>query len=352
MKRAAFLFTLLLGGALLPAADAPKIANMPAAVSGNAVASLKGGLELFSIMGVGPRKTWDDVTNRVYIFNLASGKWREGRPVPGVAGRLGASAIGARGKIFLFGGYVLDGQGAELTVSDVSAYVPDDHKWYRGADIPLPVDRSVVGVNHDRFIYLIGGRSKNGLVNNVQIYDAEKNVWSEGTPFPGTPVFGHAGGLADEEIIVIDGAKKNTGPGAPYLASDECWIGKIDHKDPNKIEWSKLPPHPGTARFGIAAGGAGRDHKIYFSGGTATPHDYKGESYDGKPAEASPVTFAYELHHSRWDTITANTNEPRVDGHLLETPLGPAVFGGLAKNLAVTAGVTLLPKNPGSNDSK
>jgi hypothetical protein len=104
MKSAAFLFTLLLGAALLPAADAPKIANMPAAVSGNAVASLKGGLELFSIMGVGPRKTWDDVTNRVYIFNLASGKWREGRPVPGVAGRLGASAIGARGKIFLFGG--------------------------------------------------------------------------------------------------------------------------------------------------------------------------------------------------------------------------------------------------------
>src|ERR1700735_1769274 len=257
MKSAAFLFTLLLGAAPVAAGGGPKNAHMPPPVYGNAVASLKGGLELFSIMGVGPRKTWDDVTNRVYIFNLASGKWREGRPVPGVAGRLGASAIGARGKIFLFGGYVVDGQGAELTVSDVSAYVPDDHKWYRGADIPLPVDRSVVGVNHDRFIYLIGGRSKNGPVNNVQIYDAEKNQWSEGTPFPGTPVFGHAGGLADEEIIVIDGAKKNTGPGAPYLASDECWIGKIDHKDPNKIEWSKLPPHPGPARFGSGRGGGG-----------------------------------------------------------------------------------------------
>src|SRR5580693_9619879 len=155
MKRAAFLFTLLLGAALLPAADAPKIANMPAAVSSNAVASLKGGLELFSIMGVGPRKTWDDVTNRVYIFNLASGKWREGRPVPGVAGRLGASAIGARGKIFLFGGYVVDGQGDEITVGDVNAYLSDEHKWYRGADIPVPVNGAVIGLTHDRYIYLV-----------------------------------------------------------------------------------------------------------------------------------------------------------------------------------------------------
>jgi N-acetylneuraminic acid mutarotase len=343
MKRAAFLFTLLLGAALLPAADAPKIANMPAAVSSNAVASLKGGLELFSIMGVGPRKTWDDVTNRVYIFNLASGKWREGRPVPGVAGRLGASAIGARGKIFLFGGYVVDGQGAELTVSDVSAYVPDDHKWYRGADIPLPVDRGVVGVNHDRFIYLIGGRSKNGPVNSVQIYDAEKNVWSEGTPFPGTPVFGHAGGLADEEIIVIDGAKKNTGPGAPYLASDECWVGKIDHKDPNKIEWSKLPPHPGPARFGSASGA--ESHKIHFSGGSASPHDFKGIGYDRQPADVSSVSFLYDLHANQWVTADENTVEPRMDcGGILATPAGLVILGGMTKGQTATALATLFAR--------
>jgi N-acetylneuraminic acid mutarotase len=343
MKRAAFLFTLLLGAALLPAADAPKIADMPAAVSSNAVASLKGGLELFSIMGVGPRKTWDDVTNRVYIFTLTSGKWREGRPVPGVAGRLGASAIGARGKVFLFGGYVVDGQGAELTVSDVSAYVPDDHKWYRGADIPLPVDRSVVGVNHDRFIYVIGGRSKNGPVNNVQVYDAQKNVWSEGTPFPGTPVFGHAGGLADEEIILIDGAKKNTGTGAPYVASDECWIGKIDHKDPNKIEWSKLPPHPGPARFGIASGAAG--HGIHFSGGSATPHDFKGMGYDGQPAAVSSVSFLYDLHANQWQTVDENTVEPRMDcGGILSTPAGLVIVGGMTKGQTVTAQATLFAK--------
>jgi N-acetylneuraminic acid mutarotase len=342
MKRALLLLTLLLAAALLPAADQPKLSNMPAAVSSNAVAALRGGLELFSIMGIGPRKTWDDVTNRVYIFNLASGKWRDGRPVPGVAGRLGASAINAKGKVFLFGGYVVDKQG-ELTVSDVNAYVPEDHKWYRGADIPVPVDNAVIGVNHDRFVYLVGGRSRNGPVNNVQVFDAEKNTWSQGTPFPGTPVFGHAGGLADDAIVFMDGAKKNPEAGASYVASDECWIGKIDHKDPNKIEWTKLPPHPGPARFGIASGVVG--HKIYFSGGSASPHDFKGIGYDGQPADVATVTFTFDPRTKAWETLDEDTLDPRMDCRgILATPAGPVILGGMEKGQAPTARATLLAR--------
>jgi hypothetical protein len=29
---------------------------------------------------------------------------------------------------------------AEITVGDVSSYVPEDHRWYRAEDIPVPVD--------------------------------------------------------------------------------------------------------------------------------------------------------------------------------------------------------------------
>lgn len=354
-KLSAFVLLLFSAAALLSVDDKPQFPSMPAAVSGNAVARLKGGFLLFSLMGIGPRKTWDDVTSQVYVMTLAHyGKWVKGRDVPGVAGRLNAAAAGAKGLIVLMGGYVLDSQGGEITVPDVNVYEPGNRRWSRGKDIPVPVDSAVAGVTHDRFIYLIGGRSPSGPVNNVQVYDIEKDTWTQATPFPGTPVFGLAGGVADEEIVIVDGAKPGPAGGPRYVASDECWLGKIDKKDPIKIEWSKLPPHPGTARFGIAAGGADRDHKIYFSGGTATPHDFKGNSYDGdgKPAEPSAVTFAYELHHSRWDTITASTAEPRVDGRLLETPLGPVILGGLAKNMAATAGVTLLPKSPGSDDSK
>jgi len=318
---------------------------MPAAVTNNAVAALKGGLEVYSLMGIGPKKTWDDITNKVYILHLAGAKWSEGRAVPGVAGRLGASAIGVKGQVFLFGGYVVDGQGTEITVGDVNSYLPDDHRWYRAADIPVPVDSGVIGVNHDRYIYLVGGRSKSGPVNNVQVYDAEKNTWSQATPFPGTPVYGHAGGLAEDAIVFVDGAKKNTAAGSPYLASDECWLGKIDHKDPNKIVWSKLPAHPGPARFGIEAGAGEKDHKILFSGGATTPHDFKGLDSEGKPAELSGVTFAYEVHANRWDTISEDTFDARFDSRgILSTPIGPMIIGGTLKNQAITARAVVVPK--------
>jgi hypothetical protein len=346
MKRLPFLPLLAFSAMVLLGADEPKFPPMPAAVSSNAVATLKGGFQLFSMMGVGPKKTWDDVTNQVYVMTFShAGKWSQGRAVPGPVGRLNAAAGGVKGVVVLMGGYVVDNQGGELTVPDVNVYEPGARRWSRGKDIPFPVDSAVAGVTHDRFVYLISGRSPSGPMNNVQVYDIDRDTWSQATPFPGTPAFGMAGGVADEEIVVVDGAKPGPSRGPRYVASDECWLGKIDHKDPGKIEWTKLPPHPGTARFGISAGGAEREHKIYFSGGTTTPHDYKGASYDGQPENVSNVTFDYDLHGHRWETIDENTYDPRADGRgLVETPLGPVVLGGMVKNLAVTSRVTLFAK--------
>ncbi len=344
MKKFPVLIFLMLGAASALAADQKKIPPMPAAVSGNAVAVFENGLEIVSIMGVGPKRTWDDVTNKVYIMSLARPKWREGRTVPGVAGRVNAAAVGAKSLIILMGGFVVDNQGAELTLHDVNLYEPNARRWSRGKDIPVAVDSAVAGVTHSRFVYLIGGRSPNGPVNNVQVYDLEKDTWSQATPFPGTPAFGLSGGVADEAIVIVDGAKSGPAGGPRYVASDECWLGKIDHKDPNKIEWSKLPAHPGTARFAIAGGGNNRDHRIFFSGGTPTPHDYKGVTYDGQPTEASAITFDYDLHHHQWETISDDTYDPRADSRgIVFTPIGPMVLGGMVRNMAVTARVTQLP---------
>jgi N-acetylneuraminic acid mutarotase len=330
--------------------DEPRFPPMPSAVSGNAVASLKGGFQLFSLMGVGPKKDWNAVTNEVYIMTLGhAGRWGSGRAVPGPVGRLNAAAAGVKGVIVLMGGFVVDNQGGELTVPDVNVYEPGARRWSRGKDVPVPVDSAVVSATHDHLVYLIGGRSPNGPVNNVQLYDIDKDSWTQATPFPGTPAFGMAGGIADENIVVVDGAKAGASGGAKYVASDECWLGKIDRKDPAKIEWSKLPAHPGTAHFGIAGGGSDHEHRIYFSGGTTTPHNYKGVSYDvnaeGKAPEVSSFTFDFDVRTHKWETLTESMPDSRADGRgLLETTLGPVVVGGLARNMAVTAGVTLLPK--------
>src|SRR5271167_1360103 len=339
-------FVLLFGGFLLAQSG---VDPLPDPVSNNAVAMAKvhGDLLLFSFMGIGAKKTPDAITSTAFSLDAKEGKWSAIRAVPGTAGRIGAMAAAVHDQLFLFGGYVVDAQGG-MAVPDAGMYQPSADRWLRGADLPLPVGDSVVGVYRDRYVYLVSGRSNGGAVNNVQVYDADKDKWSQATPIPGTPVFGHAGALVDGTIVYVDGARKNP-PGATprYVASDECWMGKIDHHDPHKIKWTKLPNHPGTARYRIAAGGSEKDEKIYFAGGTDNPYDYNGIGYDGKPSEPSPLTFDFNLRTGKWETINENTPDPTMDHRgLLVTHEGLVLIGGMEKEQKVTAQVTLLSKLP------
>ena len=66
---------------------------------------------------------------------------------------------------------------------------------------------------------------------------------------------------------------------------------------------------------------------------------------EGKVPEISPVTFAFEMHGGRWETITEDTFDVRTDGRgVLSTPLGPVILGGMLKNGAASARVLVLPK--------
>ena len=348
-KCVVFILPILLGVPCF-SADQPRIEPLPVAISNNAVASVKtrGSVLLYSLMGIGPKKTWDSISNAGYMIDSESdtGKWSEVHSVPGTVGRLAATAVGAREHIFLFGGYVVDGNGEETTLPDVNVYEPLTDRWLRAEDMPVPVDDAVSGAYHDRYIYIVGGWSKTDAVRDVQVYDAEKNKWSKATPIPGTPVFGHAGALVGDTIVYIDGAYKNPAAGQPkYVPSDECWMGKIDHHDRSKIQWTKLPSHPGSARYRIAAGGSERDQKIYFSGGTDNPYNFNGIGYNGAPAEPSPVTFAFNLRTGKWETINENTPQPTMDHRgLLVLPEALMTIGGMEKAQQVTTRVAVLPK--------
>jgi N-acetylneuraminic acid mutarotase len=324
----------------------PVLPPLPEPVTDNAVASLKshGHVTLFSLMGVGSTKAWDAITNTAYVLEPGAEKWSPLHPVPGSVGRIAAAAVGARDHIFLFGGYVVDSRNRGRVVPDVNVYEPLSRRWARGEDIPVPVGDSVIGVYRDRYIYLVGGRSNDGVVPNVQVYDGQKNKWAQGTPIPGSPVFGHAGTLVDDTIVFVDGAYKNPANSPLFVPSDECWMGKINHHDPTKIEWSKLPSHPGAARYRISAGGSEKDHKIYFAGGAANPYDSLGHGFDGKPSEPSPTAFAFNLRSGKWEVISEQMPNPIMDqpGMLL-THVGLVVLGGMEKGQQVTSKVTVLP---------
>src|SRR5260370_21376217 len=322
----------------LQAAEEPKLSPLPAPVSNNAVAISHDdyGSRIFSFMGIGLKKTWDAIPASAYEMDRGTGNWTEKRPVPGVAGRLAASAVALHDQVFIFGGYVVDAKGGEPTVSDLNVFVPVENRYYRGKDIPVPVDDAVVGIYRDRYVFVIGGwsTSKGDAVRNVQVYDTDKDTWIQATPIPGTPVFGHAGAIIGDTIIYVDGAYQNpSGPNPKYVASSECWMGKIPNSkkgDITKIEWTKLPPHPGNARYRIAAGAGPLEKKagrIYFSGGTDTPYNYNGIGYNGQPAEPSPVTFAFNVHTGEWETVSEHHPQPTMDHRgLLVTPRGLVIL--------------------------
>jgi len=320
---------------------------LPTPVTNNAVTSVhvEGQDLIYSLMGLGPDKAWSSVTNAANAFNVKYNKWTTIRSVPG-PGRLGASAASARLQVFVLGGFVPDKSGLQVIVGDVSVYDPIGLRWYRGPDLPTAVRDAAVGVYRDRFIYVVGGFSKKGPTNEVQMYDVEEQRWQQATPSPGAPVFGHAGTVVDDSIIYVDGAKSNTAGSKPgFVPSDECWIGKIDHHHPEKIAWSKLPPHPGEAHYRIAAGGSDKDRRAYFAGGSASVYDYSGIGLDGAPAEPSPVVFDFNLKSNSWETIPMKDAPARMDHRgLVVTSNGLIVVGGMAKDQKVSAGVSLLPK--------
>ena len=195
-----------------------------------------------------------------YELDLDTGKWIEKRPMPGVAGRLAASAVALHDQVFIFGGYVIDSQGGETTVPDLNVFVPLQNRYYRGKDIPVPVDDAVIGLYRDRYIFLIGGWSstvgKNGdAVRNVQVYDTEKDTWTKPRPFPAPPSSATPEPSSATpsstltEPTKIPTAVPNTFP--PKNAG----MGKIpQERRLHKNYLDQSPRPPGNARYRIAAG--------------------------------------------------------------------------------------------------
>ncbi len=320
-----------------------ELKELPEPVSNNAVASVRHGRHtlLFSFLGIGPGKTWDAITNSAWMFDTESGDWTKLRSVPGPSGRLAASAVSVDGRVYILGGYTVDARGNELSVPNVDIYDASRHVWRRGADLPVPVDDAVVGVYRNRYVYVVGGWSQKDNVRNVQIYDTEKNRWQQATPLPGTPVFGHSGGIVDDTIVYVDGAYPNT-PGATprYLPADECWMGKINRGDRTEIAWTRLPGHPGRSRYRMAVGTWGK--RIIFSGGTDNPYNYNGVGYDAHPSAPVATTFAWNAASNRWETLPDNPRPTMDHRGLVPTREGMVALGGMEAGQKVTARVVQL----------
>ena len=319
------LFTLAL---LSLTAGAGSFPPLPEGVSNNAVAQVEtqNGRYLLSFMGLGAKKNYRAVHNKVWALQLGQDHWQEKQPVPGSIqpiGRLAGVAIGVGRYAYIFGGYTVEKSGHEVSSPDVYRYDIKSNSYRQLAPMPVPVDDSVALVYQNRYIYLISGWHNDGNVNLVQVYDIEENRWQQASPFLGVPVFGQAAGISDNVLLVCDGVSvvAHLTKRRSYKGVAQCHKGIISPENPLKIDWRRVKHPTGQGRYRMAAASVGNE--IVFVGGSTNPYNYNGIGYNGQPSAATDSIWLFNTQNNSWRLQQSGTKTMDhrglldVDGRLL-----------------------------------
>lgn len=320
-----------------------KYPQLPEPVANNAVTYVKTAESeyLLSFMGLGAGKTWQDVHNKAWKLKLGDNSWQAISPVPSslsLKGRLASVAASVSGQAYLFGGYTVAEDHSEISSPDNFRYDPSTDKYYKIAPTPVPVDDAVALVYKQRYIYLISGWHNDGNVNLVQLYDTHTDSWTQSSPFLGQAVFGHAGGINGNTMVICDGVKviARKDKRRTFAPEAACYKGTVDAKQPAKIDWRTLTHPTGTARYRMAA--AGDEQGIIFYGGSENPYNYNGIGYNGQPSEPDNKVWIFNPAADSWKVVPSNVKSMDHRG-LLKVGNGYLVIGGMGEGQQVSAAV-------------
>ncbi|MDX1671991.1 MAG: hypothetical protein R3211_06595 [Balneolaceae bacterium] len=330
--------------------------SLPEAVTNNAVASVQvdSVWHIYSFLGLGEGKTHADIHNKAFRYNLQEDRWTRIEDVPGPA-RLAATAETVGDRIYLFGGYTVAADGSEETIGSVYRFDPSEESYQEMEPIPVPVDDAVSMVHKDRYIYLVSGWHDDGNVDNVQVYDTRDDSWDQATPKKGSPVFGHAGGIARGYLFSADGVKSLSGSQGQreFEMTPQIWIGAIGRYDAKAINWSQVSFHPGDPKYRMAATGFG--DLIVFAGGTTTPYNYNGMGYNGEPAEPDSTIFAFDVEAYKWKQVGYQKVATMDHRGLVKADDWLYIVGGMKSDQTVSDGLyrfTFSPEDLPSDDTE
>ncbi len=300
--------------------------GLPEPRSNNAVVSVQvqGRWTGFSMLGLGPGRTHADIALEAWMLPRG-GAWQRSPGVPGERGRLAATAQAVGGKVYLFGGYTVAADGAEVSTPHVDVYDPVTRRWSRAAAMPRPVDDAVSGVWRDSIIVVSGWHQRDN-VRDVQRFDPATDAWTSLPPILGTPVFGHAGGVVDDALVYCDGVGVDRTREQPFFAVAQCHGLDLAAGDRS---WRSLPHHGRATRYRAAAGALPSRGWMVFAGGTGRPYNYDGTGYDGVPAEARDEVFAWDVDAATWVDLPPLPQASMDHRGLIRVDDGLAIVGGM-----------------------
>lgn len=311
-----------------------QINALPEPVSNNAVALSEqdGKVYLYSFMGLAKNKTWQDVHNKAFSVSLAAPNHHAILPsVPSslpLKGRLASIATTVNNRIFLFGGYTVAEDHSEISSPDNFEFTPHNNQYRSIAATPIPTDDAVALSYQNRYIYLISGWHNDGNVNLVQVYDTKTDTWQQASPFLGEPVFGHAGGIMGNQLLICDGVgvKAERERRRSFQRIQACYSGKINPTNPYNIDWRTVTHPTQTGRYRMASAGvriatpSGTQEGVIFMGGSENPYNYNGIGYNQQPSSPSQQVWFYGFSDKEWygSTLSFGTMDHRgllVDKH-------------------------------------
>lgn len=289
MRYLPFLIVLLTCAACVQDDQPEAWAHLPEPVTNNAVAGveLDGRMMAYSFAGLHAGKTWRDVTSDAYACDLDAQECREIAGLPDGIGRLASVAVTVRGQIYIFGGYTVAEDGSEASTPEVWRFDPASETYTHITDMPVPVDDTIALPFEDRYIYLVSGWHDTDNVDLVQVYDVEADNWFEATPFPGAPVFGHAGAMDENGRLLVCGGTAvipvaTTSGRRSFEAQGQCWAGQVS-ASPAEITWQAAGETiPGPFYRGVAVAHPAPLNGYSFFGGSGNAYNYNGIGYDGE----------------------------------------------------------------------
>ena len=286
--------------------------SLPVPHANNAVAqvTIDDQTTIFSFMGLKPGKAYTDISRQAYSYAEGADTWQRLPDVPVPEGRLAATAVGLREAVYLFGGYTVAEDGSEVSTLENFRYDVRAKKYEPIPAMPVPIDDAVSFVYGDRYIYLVSGWHNTGNIRDVQVYDTVENSWFKATSYPGSPVFGHAGGIAGNQFVIADGVAvfgTREGGDRRFETVNEGWMGTINPENPAEIAYRRLPQLPGRGNYRMGGAGDVEGNRVLFVGGTSNAYNYDGIGYNGEPSKPTAHVFAWDFTKDNW---VAYPNKP------------------------------------------
>jgi hypothetical protein len=130
----------------------------------------------------------------VSVFEVGAGRWRELAPLPEARSSHAAVALGDR--IFVFGGWTLEGQGKRGTFAKQGFVYDAAQQAWSAVEQPFEL-RAVAAATLDGKVAVLGGINPQGETSRaVHVYDPEQGTWTRGPDLP-TDGFGMAAAGGD-----------------------------------------------------------------------------------------------------------------------------------------------------------